>query len=403
MQVSLSAMTVIDLRSAKKYVQYTVEAGFRYMMLDLGLFCSEYALEGFGKSTYALDEEEIKACFESFLEQCREKSILFDTIRAPYLGWNTKRTDLNDLMFRIAKECMQCCEKTGSRNLIVQPLFAGIAKDSVWRENYNYLIELGRTAQKCNICLLLENQCANINGHFVRGVCADVSEVSEWIDTLNRDLGSEVFGFCLDTESCNLCGQDMGEMAGALGKRLRAVLMRECDGVYESSRLPYTSTNSHGCGTDWASLINGLRRMEFEGELIFDVHDTLRGLSPLLRRQIYPLIRSVADYFVWQIEMEKRIRKHPARVLFGAGKMCRNYMEYYGEKYPPYFTCDNDSNLWGTTVCGLEVKPPESLKQIPSECVVIICNTYYEEIAKQLKEMGIKNIETFSDEYLQER
>lgn len=400
MQVSLSAMTVIDLKTAKKYIQYTANAGFQYIMLDLGLFCSGHALENYGKNTCALEQEELNTCLKRFLEQCEEKAIRVHTMRMPHLAWNTKRTDLNDLMFQIAKESIFCCGAAGSRNLIVQPLFAGIARKSMWQGNYHYLMELGRLAQQSRICLLLENQCTNINGHFVRGVCSDADEASRWIDTLNRDLREEVFGVCLDTAACNLCGQDMGEMAVILKKRLRSVLVRECDGVYESSRLAFTGMNSYGCGMDWAGLIRGLRRMEFDGELIMDAHDTLRGFSPLLREQIYPLMKSVTDYFRWQIEIERKIRKYPVRVLFGAGQMCQNYMACYGEQYPPSFTCDNDAGLWGSFVCGLEVKPPETLRQIPQDCVVIICNTYYKEIAEQLREMGVVNIETFNDEYL---
>lgn len=67
------------------------------------------------------------------------------------------------------------------------------------------------------------------------------------------------------------------------------------------------------------------------------------------------------------------------------------------------FTCDNDAGLWGSFVCGLEVKSPKVLRQIPQDCVVIICNTYYKEIAKQLRDMGVVNIETFNDEYLPRR
>ncbi len=100
--------------------------------------------------------------------------------------------------------------------------------------------------------------------------------------------------------------------------------------------------------------------------------------------------------------MEKAIKRCSARVLFGAGNMCRNYMKFYGEKYPPLFVCDNNSKLWGTKICGLEVKEPEVLKKMPPECAVIICNTFYSEIAEQLRTMGIRNIKTYNDEYLPE-
>ena len=81
--------------------------------------------------------------------------------------------------------------------------------------------------------------------------------------------------------------------------------------------------------------------------------------------------------------------------------MCRNYMKCYGEKYPPLFTCDNNPNMWGKEFCGLEIKSPEVLKEISSDCAIFICNVYYREIEKQLRTMGIRNsIEFFNDEYM---
>ena len=81
--------------------------------------------------------------------------------------------------------------------------------------------------------------------------------------------------------------------------------------------------------------------------------------------------------------------------------MCRNYMKCYGNQYPPLFTCDNDPGLWGTEFCGLTVKTPESLRDLPESCVIFICNIYYREIERQLKDMGIRNrIAFFNDEYM---
>ena len=81
--------------------------------------------------------------------------------------------------------------------------------------------------------------------------------------------------------------------------------------------------------------------------------------------------------------------------------MCRNYMKNYGKQYPPLYTCDNNKSIWGTEFCGLEIKAPESLKDLPEDCVIFICNIYYREIQAQLREMGIQNpIEFFNDEYM---
>ncbi len=80
--------------------------------------------------------------------------------------------------------------------------------------------------------------------------------------------------------------------------------------------------------------------------------------------------------------------------------MCLNYMKCYGDKYPPLFTCDNNRSLWGTEFGGLNVKSPETLRELPEDTAVFICNLYYRDIEQQLKDMGVKNIEFFSDEFM---
>jgi hypothetical protein len=211
---------------------------------------------------------------------------------------------------------------------------------------------------------------------------------------------SPVFAFCLDTGTSTLCGQDMQEFAVSLGRRLKGVILRDCGRGQECSLLPFTAAYQGQPRTDWLGLIRGLRAVDFDDNLILDFADTAAAFSPLLRPQLLPLARSAADYFKWQIELESLLKKYDSIVLFGAGNMCRNYMKCYGEQYPPLFTCDNNPSIWGRTISGLEIKPPEALKDLPGSCGIFICNIYYREIEKQLLEMGIKNIEFFNDEYM---
>ena len=133
---------------------------------------------------------------------------------------------------------------------------------------------------------------------------------------------------------------------------------------------------------------------------MLDIRDTAAVFSPLLRPGLLALAKSVAEYVKWQVEIENALKKYSSIVLFGAGNMCRNFMKCYGEKYPPLFTCDNNQAKWGSRFCGLEVKSPQVLKELPDGCGVFICNIYYREIEQQLREMGVDRIEFFNDEYM---
>lgn len=398
MQVSLSTNSFLGLAKPKECIKGLLEVGVKGIMLDLGRTYSSFVLENYGLREF--DIQTVKKVADSFLEECKKSPLILDVVRAPHLKWETKRTDMNALMLQIGKDSIETCKKANAKNIVIQPLFAGIAKQDMWKENHCYYKELGKIAQENDICILLENQCVYKGERFVQGTCSSPFEASEWIDTLNKEFGDEVFGFCLDTCAGTLCRQDVGVMAFEMGDRLKAVLLRESDRFHEMSGLPFMGRGKDGDCTDWFGIMKGLRKIDFDGTLILDAGDTLRNLSHLLHPYLYPLMRSVADYIGWQVELEKRIKRHSQRVLFGAGNMCRNYMEYYGEKYPPLFICDNNPKLWGTRIYGIEIKSPKVLKTLSKDCGVIICNVFYQEIAKQLREMGIEQIETFSDEYL---
>ncbi len=243
---------------------------------------------------------------------------------------------------------------------------------------------------------LITNQTKNIGGHLVRGKFFDPFEVVEEIDS-----NDEIDGFNLDVGNANLCGLDMQYFLKIIGNRLKAVTIRDNNGNQDASLLPFTAVNERHTLTDWLNLIRGLRDIDFDGALIIKFADTAAAFSPIIRPELIKLSKTIIDYIAWQIKIESVIKKYKSRVLFGAGNMCRAYMKCYGEKYPPLFTCDNNQKLWNTNFCGLEVKSPDYLKNISDDCAIFICNIYYSEIERQLREMGLKNpIERFNDEYL---
>lgn len=248
---------------------------------------------------------------------------------------------------------------------------------------------------------LLKNQYRERNGKFIRGENSDAEVLAEKVDALNAECTEKIYGVCVDVGVLNLCGQNPYEYISTLGRRVKAVIIRENDGLHDVSLLPFTSVIDGRSQMDWLGVIRALREIEFDGLLIFDFSDTVKVFSPLLRPSLLKLAKSVAMFFEWQIKIEKYLAACESIVLFGAGNMCRNYMKCYGEKYPPLFTCDNNQKLWDTEFCGLDVKSPECLRELPKECVIMICNTHYFEIKKQLEEMGVENeIAFFNDEYL---
>lgn len=413
MVISSFPTGIINLQHPGQGIMDFSNAGFTNLLLDMSLCCPAGELEELsmkketghskihGNVSAIGNPGGLEKCLNRFLHEAKNHHIGISAAYAPYLLRNTKRTDLQETLVYMMEESIRICGKIDCHYLIVRPLSAGISYEDGWRVNRDYYLRLAETAQEHNVMLLLENQCRDIGGHLVRGICSDGSVAAEWIDRLNIKCGEERFGFCMDSGVCNICGQNMYEFVRVLGNRLKVIILRDCDGHRESSLLPFTCVFQRQSQTDWLNLIRGLREIEFDDHLVLAMADTAAAFSPLLRPPLLAMAKSVADYFKWQIQMESLLKKYPCRVLFGAGNMCRNYMKCYGEKYPPLFTCDNNRTLWGTSFCGLEVKSPEALKAIEPDCAIFLCNIYYREIEKQLRDMEIQNpIEFFNDEYM---
>ena len=406
------------LERPQKGIIDIASAGFEGILVDAAMCCSDHELEFLGicqnlpqknreeskhrnRAKVSEHPEELYNNLKPLLEQCKKEHLLTPITRAPFLRRNTKRGDLKSVLARLAEESIHMCSEIGCGYLIVNPLFAEIGRGEEWKASREYYLSLAGTALENNVMILFQNQCRELHGRLVRGNCTEAEEAAAWIDRLNAEAGRECFGFCMDAGICSLCGQDMREFASVLGNRIKAVILRDCDGHYETAMLPFTCVNRGQSATDWLGFIRGLREIGFDGLLIMDFSTTASAFSQFLRPQLIRFAWDVAEFIKWQISMKNVLKKYDKRVLFGAGNMCRNYMKCYGDEFPPLFTCDNNKDRWGEWFEGLEIKPPESLKLLPPDCAIFICNIYYREIEQQLREMGIAGpIEYFNDEYM---
>lgn len=402
MEIVCGQREIVALTHPRQGVYDLRDAGFKNILLDFSVCISPGELEAYGESGEKAEKVEgvqLYSYLKPVIDCYRKAGLTVPVARAPYLFRNTKQNNLQEPLVQLISECIAVCGRYNCRYIIIQP-FSGRGKEC-WKLNRTYYLRLAEKAAECGVIILIENQCRDINGHLVRGVCAEGREAAAWVDALNKEKGEERFGFCMDVGVCNLCGQNMYDFVHALGNRLKVVILRDCDGIQETSMLPFTCVNKGKGQTDWLNLTRGLRETGFEGALLLDFASTAAGFSPLLRPELLKMSKAIGEYFAWQISLEGLIKKYSSIVLFGAGNMCRNYMMSYGRKYPPLFTCDNNPVLWNTEFCGLTVKSPEYLKGLPEDCAIFICNIYYREIEEQLRNMGIRNpIEFFSDEYL---
>ncbi len=84
-------------------------------------------------------------------------------------------------------------------------------------------------------------------------------------------------------------------------------------------------------------------------------------------------------------------------ILFGASRLGQIAQSILQESYEIIAFCDNSSEKWGNTFCGIRIISPEELRHEEIRAIkVIITSQYYTEIYKQLHELEINNILIFN-------
>ncbi len=122
------------------------------------------------------------------------------------------------------------CRKNGIEiPVLYAPRFSR-EEDKLWLQDYitNMMLEsiaFCKKAGEAGITILIVNQVEDLSGHLVRNELCEPQAAAELIDRLNHDAGRNVFGFCLDTGVCNICGNDIQCFVNTLGDRLKAVVV----------------------------------------------------------------------------------------------------------------------------------------------------------------------------------
>ncbi len=81
-------------------------------------------------------------------------------------------------------------------------------------------------------------------------------------------------------------------------------------------------------------------------------------------------------------------------ILIGAGKIGQIAADYFG-KHRIAFFADNDEAKWGKEFCEAVIQPVETLKEYEKDFDFVICSNHDDEIATQLRDMGISHFYNF--------
>lgn len=266
------------------------------------------------------------------------------------------------------------------------------------------LSEVSEEVVNAEVKIYIENGYVLHNGVHYNTESSNSAELCRLMKSLNAYMeGNLYFGICINVGYANLLGINVRSFISECGKYLAIMHMSDNNGISDQQQMPYTFTTGRGINsTDWYHIIGALYKLNFQGEIVFDTVGTFRRTPVKLHRAMLELLDGI--YGEWEecFNIEKRLSQSGKKIiLFGAGKMAENYMQAFGEKYPPLFLVDNNEKAWGIKRLGFEVKNPEAILEIPEEQrSVWICNMYYDAIGLQLDKMSVRYNCYFDHYYL---
>lgn len=265
-----------------------------------------------------------------------------------------------------------------------------------------WIVASASRIRQMNIRLCVENGYFQENGHFVRNNTCDSHELLNRIHAWNRQMGHNCIHIALNIGYANLFGYNIGAMIEELMNDIILLHVNDNDGIHDMHQLPYSFTSGRGrLSTGWYKIVWSLTKIRYDGAFLFDVDGLLANTPEGLVTDMMKLTYAIYEEWERQLHIENALgQAGKTLVLFGAGQIFRNYMAVWGKEYPPAFCVDNNPEIWGEIRCGIEVKQPEAILEIPpEERNVWICNLYYRQITEQLRQMGV-TARWFDDQYI---
>jgi len=249
-------------------------------------------------SFYDKDMEELYAYFKPLKQATLKHEVRIVQAHGISVYSNDKK--IMDYNIEVTKKLIALCEFLGCKNLVIHPeTKPEESKEAEWENNLNMYRNWIPEAKKHGVKICLENLFFYYDLDIYEGTCSNVSEVCMYIDTLNREAGEDVFGFCLDIGHAVATGANLYQYIVALGKRLTVLHIHDNDGNCDSHMIPYTQMDRRGkrLRIDWEKMIRGLKEIGYEGPLCFESAHGVEVLPEEARTEGFRLVSAIGRYF----------------------------------------------------------------------------------------------------------
>lgn len=303
----------VGVRSKFWYKENDPDESIRYIT-DCGFEAMDYAINE--RFDFSFDKENMTSFFDKSLEELYEyyrplKEALekYDFSMSQAHGifqiYTPGEDALNDYRIQVTEKMMAVCNYLDCRAIVIHPWTGSdLHKDEEKEINLSIYRRLIPAAKKYKVKVCLENLYKHRGIEYFEGACTDAYEACWYVDTLNKEAGEDVFGFCLDTGHIRIVSRNLYQFITTLGKRIEILHIHDNDGTTDSHMFPYTQMDKTGelTSTDWEMFIRGLREIGYEGAISFESSRGVRIPPIEVRKSALRFLSDIGKYFRKRIE-----------------------------------------------------------------------------------------------------
>lgn len=247
---------------------------------------------------YDASVEELLERYRPVKEALEKNGVSLGQAHAPFPMYVDGREDVNEYLIKMVEKELAVMQYLGCPALVVHP-YSSADKQHEKEVNLAMYRKLMPAAKKYGVKVCLENMFREINGRCVAAACGTAEEACWYLDTLNREAGEDVFGYCFDVGHANLCSRDIHQELLTLGHRLTILHIHDNDGFYDLHQIPYTQKNDWGrrTWTDWEGFVSALKEINYQGTLNFETYAGLKNIPSELIPIMLKLVYEIGSYF----------------------------------------------------------------------------------------------------------
>lgn len=282
------------------------EAGLECIDFNIDMFLTgDLIRSGEFNDLFFGDINSICEFFRPYKEAAQKYGIEFAQAHAPFQLYVDGRDDINEKCYEIGEKCIALCKYLDCKYLVVHPLnlIFDHDKDYERKINIEYYTRFIPACKKYGVTVCLENMFGTVNRHVTEAVCSDCNEAVYYIDTLNAIADEECFGFCFDIGHMTLLGKNIKESLKTLGGRVKILHIHDNDGIQDHHALPYVYARNWGNNpvTDWNGFIEGLRTINYRGEINFETGTGCKLVPEEARGAVLAYLYAIGQYFAKKI------------------------------------------------------------------------------------------------------